>query len=144
MKQKWKHSLSTAYVWQAGTTQWQNPGIFGLQKKCRAAKATLRDIPINEEQIFRQNGLAAAVDGFLEFRPGNELRDFLGRNFQRSSGLRIPAGSRFARADRKSAKTNQRHFASLLQRRFNAVERRIQSIACLDFGYFRILCDLVD
>src|SRR2546427_8352147 len=74
--------------------------------------------------------LAAAVDGFFQFRAGDELCNFFGRNFQRRTGLGITAGSRLARADREGTEADQGHFAPFLQRRYNSVERGIESIAC--------------
>src|SRR5438445_12617525 len=88
--------------------------------------------------------LAAAVDGFFQFRAGDELCNFFGRNFQRRTGLGITAGSRLARADREGTEADQGHFASFLQRRYNSVERGIESIACLDLGDLGVLRDLVD
>src|SRR3989442_96819 len=93
---------------------------------------------------FIGSALSASIDSFLQLGAGNELRHFLGRNLQRSTGLGIAAGSRFTRTYRKRSKTNQRHLVSLLQRRHNTVERGIQSIARLDFGNLRVSRDLVN
>ena len=87
---------------------------------------------------------AAAIDGLLQFRTGDEFGYLLGRNLQWCAGLGVAAGSRLARADRKGTEANQGDFASLLQRRHNSVERRVQGITRLDLGNLRVLRDLVD
>lgn len=101
-------------------------GIFG-------GKKNVGQTELPYLRFHMRSALAAAIDGFLQFGAGNELRNFLGRNLQRSSGLWIATGSRLARTHRESSETNQRHFVPLLQRRHHTVERGIESIARLDF-----------
>ena len=88
--------------------------------------------------------LAASIDGFLQFSAGDKLRHFLGRNLQRRAGLRIASGSRLARTYRKRSEADQCDFAALLQRLHDTIERRIESVACLDLGNLGILGDLID
>jgi len=98
---------------------------------------------LDSDSDSQKSALSAPVNGLLQLSPGDELRYLLGRNFQRSSSLWIAAGSRLARTYGKGSEADQRHFASLLQRRHNAVERRIQSIARLDLGNLCVFRDLV-
>ena len=72
--------------------------------------------PLNGESRIDSDEveLTAAIDRFLQFGSCNELRNFLGWNFQRNAGLRIASRSSFSRADRERAESNQRDFSALL------------------------------
>src|SRR2546426_8559239 len=114
-------------------------------ESCPSFRCDLRNAGLLVDSVvLAKRHLTATVDGFFQLRAGNELCDFFGRNFQRRAGLGVTAGSRLSRADGEGAESDQCHFASLLQRRYNSIERGIESITCLDFGHFRILRDLVN
>src|SRR5262249_8191399 len=95
-------------------------------------------------RIVSRECSAAAIDSFLQFGAGDKLRHFLGRNFQRSAGLWIASGSRLARTHGKGSETYECYLAALLQRRYNTVDRGIQSVARLNFRNLRVFRDLVN
>ena len=95
------------------------PQRGNLQEKTKGSVSC----PLLEMSPCGDDRLTAAVNGFLQFGSGDELGDFLCRNFQRRAGLRISPSACLARADRERAESNQSDFAAFLQRTDDSVDR---------------------
>src|SRR5439155_7660580 len=75
--------------------------------------------------------LLGAIDGFLQFGPCRELRNFAGRDLDRCPRLRVTSVAGFSLGYRERPETDQRHPVSFFQSSSNAVHRCIDRRSCL-------------